>query len=184
MLIGAHVDPAAPLEEARLRGADLVQIPAAGGVPRVGDQEIELQVATTFQLATERYREPVLVAGADGVGTKIKLAIEHDAHDDIGIDLVAMCANERQNALGAVYAPDGRYLYYARKTGGFGYNVSLPLWQIARRDRVTGIEDVLTKCIGTNNPQNVVKATLDALAQLQFPEEIAAVRGKELAEIR
>jgi small subunit ribosomal protein S5 len=49
---------------------------------------------------------------------------------------------------------------------------------------LAGIENVLTKCIGTTNPQNVVKATLDALAQLQFPEEIATVRGKELADIR
>ncbi len=47
-----------------------------------------------FELPVDRYRQPVMVSGADGVGTKLRLAIELGIHDTIGIDLVAMCVND------------------------------------------------------------------------------------------
>ncbi|MDD7331825.1 phosphoribosylformylglycinamidine cyclo-ligase [Eubacterium sp.] len=47
-----------------------------------------------FELASAQYKNPVLVSGTDGVGTKIKLAFLMDKHDTIGIDCVAMCVND------------------------------------------------------------------------------------------
>jgi small subunit ribosomal protein S5 len=49
---------------------------------------------------------------------------------------------------------------------------------------VMGVTDVLAKCIGSANPYNVVRATLNGLASVNSPAEIAAKRGKTVEEIR
>lgn len=47
-----------------------------------------------------------------------------------------------------------------------------------------GIQDVLTKCIGSNNPHNMVRATMVALATLRSAEQVAETRGVDVAELR
>jgi small subunit ribosomal protein S5 len=48
---------------------------------------------------------------------------------------------------------------------------------------VAGIKNILTKCLGSHNPHNAVKATMEALMQLSSPEEVATRRNRPLAEI-
>ena len=46
-----------------------------------------------------------------------------------------------------------------------------------------GVKDILTKCIGTNNPNNVLKAAMQGLLSIRSPEDIANVRGKKVSEL-
>ncbi len=56
---------------------------------------------------------------------------------------------ESHNHVGAIYSPDARYLYYAFKEGGFGYNVTLPLWQVQRLELTTNERVELTAAVGS-----------------------------------
>jgi phosphoribosylformylglycinamidine cyclo-ligase len=77
-------------------GNDLVKriAPLAKSTRRTG-ADVDLGgFGGLFDLAACKFDDPVLVAANDGVGTKLKIAIEADKHDTVGIDLVAMCVND------------------------------------------------------------------------------------------
>src|SRR5438067_9052067 len=73
------VDRIKPLVRSTFRPEVLTDIGGFGGL---------------FRFAADRYKDPVLVSGTDGVGTKLKIAFLMDRHDTVGIDLVAMCVND------------------------------------------------------------------------------------------
>lgn len=79
-----------------LAGAALVERikPAVRSTRRTGSDAALGGFGGLFDLAACGYVDPVLVAANDGVGTKVKIAIETGSHGSVGIDLVAMCAND------------------------------------------------------------------------------------------
>jgi phosphoribosylformylglycinamidine cyclo-ligase len=78
------------------RGNQLVELikPAVAATRRPGVMGGLGGFGALFDLSALQYRNPVLVSGTDGVGTKIQIAGAADKHDTIGIDLVAMCVND------------------------------------------------------------------------------------------
>ena len=75
----AMVDAIKPLVRATRRSGADAEIGGFGGL---------------FDLKAAGFHDPILVAANDGVGTKVKIAIETGRHDTVGIDLVAMCVND------------------------------------------------------------------------------------------
>ena len=84
----AGVDVTAGYEAVRLMKEHVVRTNTPGCISGIGG------FGGLFQLDMTDIKEPVLVSGTDGVGTKLKIAMLMDKHDTIGIDAVAMCVND------------------------------------------------------------------------------------------
>jgi Tol biopolymer transport system component len=80
--------------------------------------------------------EYVIVSRATGsLGSRFELQMYHR---DGGGGLELTRGNDQMNAMGAAFGPDGRNVWFARRTGGFSYNQIFPTWQLAVFDRLTG----------------------------------------------
>ena len=77
-------------------GQDMVEgiAPLAEATARAGAESTLGGFGGLFDPAAAGYRDPILVAATDGVGTKVKIAIDTGLHDTVGVDLVAMCVND------------------------------------------------------------------------------------------
>ena len=84
----AGVDLEAGYESVRLIKSHVSRTKVLGAIDSIG------AFGGTFDLSLLNMKEPVLVSGTDGVGTKLMIAFECDKHDTIGIDAVAMCVND------------------------------------------------------------------------------------------
>lgn len=84
----AGVDLEAGYESVRLIKSHVARTKVKGAIDSIG------AFGGMFDLSAYNMKEPVLVSGTDGVGTKLMLAFEMDKHDTIGIDAVAMCVND------------------------------------------------------------------------------------------
>ena len=84
----AGVDLEAGYESVRLIKSHVARTKVLGAVDSIG------AFGGMFDLSLLKMKEPVLVSGTDGVGTKLMIAFECDKHDTIGIDAVAMCVND------------------------------------------------------------------------------------------
>ena len=84
----AGVDLEAGYESVRLIKSHVARTKVKGAMDSIG------AFGGMFDLSTLNLKEPVLVSGTDGVGTKLMMAFEMDRHDTVGVDAVAMCVND------------------------------------------------------------------------------------------
>ena len=115
-----------------------------------------------------------------GKATEIPEAIRKGKEDAIK-KLITVKLDDNSSITHDIYGKHtGASVLLKRAPEGTGVIAGGPARSVCE---LAGIKNIRTKSLGSNNKQNVVLATIDALSQLKSPEEVAKLRGKSVAEI-
>ena len=115
-----------------------------------------------------------------GKATEIPEAIRKGKEDAIK-KLISVKLDDNSSITHDIYGKHtGASVLLKRAPEGTGVIAGGPARSVCE---LAGIKNIRTKSLGSNNKQNVVLATIDALSQLKSPEEVAKLRGKSVAEI-
>ena len=134
-----------------------------------------------------RFTALVVVGDGDGhVGAGLGKATEipeaiRKGKEDAGKKLIAVKLDDNNSITHDITGKHtGASVLLKRAPEGTGVIAGGPARSVCE---LAGIKNIRTKSLGSNNKQNVVLATIDALSQLKSPEEVAKLRGKSVEEI-
>ena len=153
------------------------------------DKVVSIKRVTKVVKGGRNFRFAALVVVGDGNGhvgagigkaTEIPEAIRKGKEDAIK-KLISVKLDDNSSITHDIYGKHtGASVLLKRAPEGTGVIAGGPARSVCE---LAGIKNIRTKSLGSNNKQNVVLATIDALSQLKSPEEVAKLRGKSVAEI-
>src|SRR5574344_172575 len=153
------------------------------------EKVVSIKRVTKVVKGGRNFRFAALVVVGDGNGhvgaglgkaTEIPEAIRKGKEDAIK-KLISVKLDDNSSITHDIYGKHtGASVLLKRAPEGTGVIAGGPARSVCE---LAGIKNIRTKSLGSNNKQNVVLATIDALSQLKSPEEVAKLRGKSVAEI-
>ena len=155
----------------------------------LNDKVVSIKRVTKVVKGGRHFRFAALVVVGDGnghVGAGLGKAKEipeaiRKGKEDATKRLVSVALDENSSITHDIYGKFGSATVLLKKAPeGTGVIAGGPARNVCE---LAGIKNIRTKSLGSNNKQNVVLATIEALSQLRSPEEVAKLRGKSVEEI-